>query len=125
MSSDTPPAPPVSETPKSSPPSADYSKTTFSAAMIAKVDEWLQYKKERREGYKQIGLQSLVTQIQNNVNLHGEDKVMEVITASMAANYKGIVFDRLKEKKGANSHEISSGRCNGVSTPPKKYGHYV
>lgn len=74
----------------------DYSGTTFSPAMVAKVNEWLRYKQERRDSYGPTGLKSLITEIQNNVNAYGESAVMDVITKSMAANYAGIVFDRLK-----------------------------
>lgn len=88
---------------------ADYSGTTFSPEMVAKVDAWLRYKQERRESYKPMGLKSLITEIQNNANAYGESAVMEVITRSMAANYKGIVFDRLKEGKQARQTQPQSG----------------
>ena len=67
--------------------------------MKAKVNEWLQYKKERREEYQPTGLQSLITQIQNNVNKHGEAAVMALIGDCMASNYRGITFDRLSKQQ--------------------------
>lgn len=81
------------------PISADYSNTSFSEPMKAKVNEWLQYKQERREEYKPTGLQSLITQIQNNVNKHGEAAVMALIGDCMASNYRGITFDRLSKQQ--------------------------
>lgn len=77
-------------------PPADFSGTTFSPAMIAKVEKWLQYKTERRDIYQPTGLQSLITKIQNNVNKYGEQAVAELIETCMASNWSGIIFDKLQ-----------------------------
>lgn len=61
------------------------------------VEKWVAYKGERREEYKPVGLQSLVTQITKAAEEYGEEAMSDVISRSMAANYKGIVFDWLKE----------------------------
>lgn len=79
-------------------PVADYSGTDFSDSMIATVEKWLKYKTERRDVYKQTGLESLITKIQNEVRIHGEQAVIKVITDSMASNYQGIVWDRLNQQ---------------------------
>mgnify|MGYP000771310759 CR=1 FL=1 len=68
------------------------------------VEKWVAYKGERREEYKPVGLQSLVTQITKAAEEYGEEAMIDVISRSMAANYKGIVFDWLKMRpisKGA------------------------
>lgn len=65
------------------------------------------YKGERREEYKPVGLQSLVTQITKAAEEYGEAAMIDVITRSMAANYKGIVFDWLKE---ASTRPAALGR---------------
>lgn len=72
------------------------------------VEKWVAYKGERREEYKPVGLQSLVTQITKAAEAYGEEAMIDVITRSMAANYKGIVFDWLKE---ANTRPASLGRA--------------
>lgn len=72
------------------------------------VEKWVAYKGERREEYKPVGLQSLVTQITKAAEEYGEAAMIDVITRSMAANYKGIVFDWLKE---ANTRPASLGRA--------------
>lgn len=59
------------------------------------IISWLDYKLERNENYQEKGFKSLLTQIKNKVDKFGEEKVIEVITASMASNYKGIIFDKL------------------------------
>jgi hypothetical protein len=72
------------------------------------VEKWVAYKGERREEYKPVGLQSLVTQITKAAEEYGEAAMVDVITRSMAANYKGIVFDWLKE---ASTRPAALGRA--------------
>ena len=72
------------------------------------VEKWVAYKGERREEYKPVGLQSLVAQITKAAEGYGEEAMIDVISRSMAANYKGIVFDWLKE---ANTRPASLGRA--------------
>lgn len=72
------------------------------------VEKWVAYKGERREEYKPAGLQSLVTQITKAAEEYGEEAMIDVISRSMAANYKGIVFDWLKE---ASTRPAALGRA--------------
>lgn len=72
------------------------------------VEKWVAYKGERREEYKPVGLQSLVTQITKAAEEYGEAAMIDVITRSMAANYKGIVFDWLKK---ASTRPAALGRA--------------
>lgn len=72
------------------------------------VEKWVAYKGERWEEYKPVGLQSLVTQITKAAEEYGEAAMIDVITRSMAANYKGIVFDWLKE---ASTRPAALGRA--------------
>lgn len=62
------------------------------------IISWLNYKLERNENYQEQGFKSLLTQIKNNIEKFGEEKVIEVINASMASNYKGIIWDKLKKQ---------------------------
>lgn len=77
-------------------------------ALRESVEKWAAYKGERREEYKPVGLQSLVTQITKAAEEYGEEAMIDVITRSMAANYKGIVFDWLKE---ASTRPAALGRA--------------
>ena len=72
------------------------------------VEKWVAYKGERREEYKPVGLQSLVAQLTKAAEEYGEAAMIDVITRSMAANYKGIVFDWLKE---ASTRHAALGRA--------------
>lgn len=60
--------------------------------------DWLAYKKERREAYKPVGLRNLITQIENKAAEYGDETVAALIRECMASNWKGIIFDRLKEQ---------------------------
>lgn len=69
----------------------------FSGQLKEAFDDWIAYKKERRENYQPRGLKMLITQIKNNADKYGEDAVIGVISDSMASGYKGITFDRLNK----------------------------
>ena len=62
-----------------------------------KLDEWIIYKTERKETYKEVGMKSLLRQIENNQLMYGEKAVCDLIDDSMANGWKGIIFDRLKK----------------------------
>ena len=63
-----------------------------------KIIEWLEYKQERKEYYKDTGLKSLLSQIENQVEIYGINNVVDLINECMGNNYKGIIFDKLKGK---------------------------
>lgn len=70
------------------------------------IIEWLEYKKERKETYKEKGLESLLKQIDNQCELYGEDNVANLINECMASNYKGIIFDKLKTKERSKPQDF-------------------
>ncbi len=84
----------------------DFSNHDFSETAKAKIEEWLTYKKERKEKYQPTGLKSLLTQIENNISTYGEQKVIDLISECMAAGYKGIIWDKLKkpQNQGKPAH---------------------
>ena len=69
----------------------------LSPALRGAVEDWMQYKAEKRDPYKPQGLKSLVTEVKNNADRYGDAAVIKVITQSMSNNYRGIVFDWLKK----------------------------
>ena len=93
---DEPPLPPPPPEPK---PAKGIEFGSLSPRMITAVEKWLQYKKERRESYKPTGLNALISQIENNVDRYGEDAVIELIASCMAANWRGIIFEKLKNQQ--------------------------
>jgi len=68
----------------------------FTESLKQAVKDWIAYKAEKQDKYKSTGLKNLLAEIANSVKTYGETAVIEVITQSMAANYKGIVFSKLK-----------------------------
>ena len=76
-----------------------------------KIEDWLVYKEERKEHYTETGLKSLLTQIENNTKKYGEEKIINLIDECMANNYKGIIFDRLKNEKPIKTEQVPDW-CN-------------
>lgn len=64
-----------------------------------KIIEWLEYKQERKELYKETGLRNLLSEIENNIEIYGEDLLVKLISYCMANNYKGIIFEKLKKEE--------------------------
>lgn len=68
--------------------------------LISKIEEWLNYKKQRKDKpYTEIGLNTLLKRIDKTTEENGTEKMIDVIDYSIANNYQGIVFDRLKNTK--------------------------
>ena len=91
---------------------------SFSEPLMAKTAAWLKYKSERRESYKEQGLKSLLTQIQKNAAKYGEQAVIDLMEQCMAANWAGIIWDRLMKGGTAN------GKLDG-NAQSERVGHYL
>lgn len=70
----------------------------LSNALQAKMAEWIIYKTERKEGYKEQGMKSLLRQVENNSLKYGDSAVCELIELCMASGWKGIIFDKLEKQ---------------------------
>ena len=66
----------------------------ISKEMESKLREWVQYKQERKEPYKETGMKNLIGQAVNQGAEHGGRAVCNAINYSMSSGYKGIVWDR-------------------------------
>lgn len=64
----------------------------------SKMEEWITYKTERKEPYKEQGMKSLLRQVENNSMKYGSQAICDLIDECMASGWKGIIFDRLKQK---------------------------
>ena len=65
----------------------------------AKMTEWISYKAEIKDFYTETGLRTLLKKVTSNCKTFGETAVIELIDDSMSSLYKGIIFDKLKNKK--------------------------
>lgn len=72
-----------------------------------KMGEWITYKTERKEPYKEQSMKSLLRQVENNSLKYGDQAVCNLIDDSMANGWKGIIFDRLQNQK--NQRKPASG----------------
>lgn len=83
----------------SPPVSPSLGDTGFGEELKAAFEDWIAYKRERREAYKPTGLKSLVSEIRNNAAAYGEHEVACLIRECMAAGWRGVIFDRLKTRQ--------------------------
>lgn len=71
----------------------------LSDSLQDKMGEWVKYKTERKEPYKEQGMKSLLRQVENKALQYGDDAVCSLIDECMANNWKGIIFDRLQSQR--------------------------
>ena len=69
---------------------------TISEPLVEKMQEWVTYKSERKQTYKETGLRTLLKQVATKEQEYGSVAVMDLIDDCMARNYSGIIWDRLK-----------------------------
>lgn len=74
----------------------------FSETVKTKIGEWVTYKAERNDIHTEQSLKALLRQIENNCKKYGDTAVIELIDECMGANYKGIIFDKLKKSGKEN-----------------------
>ena len=74
-----------------------------------KIEEWLKYKWERKEYYKETGFKSLLAKLEKATNQYGVENMLNLIDECMASNYKGIIFEKLEKQnksKPAREEEL-------------------
>lgn len=80
----------------------------ISESLQAKLSEWLAYKTERKETYKEQGLKALLRKVENNAITFGDEAICDLIDECMANGWKGIIFDKLKKKEPEPIHSNSN-----------------
>lgn len=71
----------------------------FSDGVKEKMGEWIKYKTERREPYKEQGMKSLLRKVERHCKQYGDAAVCDLIEECMANGWKGIIFDRLQGRR--------------------------
>jgi hypothetical protein len=94
---------------------AEETMKDWSEELQTAVRDWLAYKKEKRQPYKETGLKSLMTQIRKAADEYGDGSVCEIIRTSMSSNYQGIVFDRLQKERRRSPAYMSTGKQQPLS----------
>ena len=69
-------------------------ESALSDPVKEEMRKWVQYKRERREGYKETGFRSLLTRVMNEERKRGPAVVISLIELSMSNQYKGIIWDK-------------------------------
>ena len=62
------------------------------SSLVEILEEWIDYKIERREDYTDRGFQQFLTRIKKLTGRFGEDMVTDALQKSMASNYAGWEF---------------------------------
>lgn len=86
--------------------------------LLEAVRDWTKYKIEKRQGYKETGYKSLLTQIEKKATEFGDEAVVEIIRQSMSSNYDGILLDRLG--RGSAQKGGSDGRAGDPTVRGKR-----
>ena len=93
---------------------------TFSEPVRQKLEEWILYKIERKEPYKEQGLKALLTQVKNKIALYGDTDVCDLIGHCMASSWKGIIWDLLEKKENGRKN---SGKNQFNNFQQRKYDY--
>lgn len=72
---------------------------TGSADLRQVVEDWLTYKREKRQAYKPTGLKTFIRQVNAKAGEFGEAAVIDLIADSMANGYQGVTWDRLRKRQ--------------------------
>lgn len=73
----------------------------ISETLRDKLAEWMTYKMERKEPYKETGLKSFLRQVEKNAREYGESALYDLIDECMANNWRGLILDKLKKSNQA------------------------
>lgn len=88
---------------------------TISDVMADKLCEWFKYKTERKDGYKEQGMKSLLKQVANKASVYGDTAVCNLIDECMSNGWKGIIWDKLQSSSAyRNSGDRIGNRVKDV-----------
>jgi len=80
----------------------------FSPELSGAIKDWIAYKAEKNQRYKETGLKNLLSQISGKAKDMGDEAVIDVIRASMANNYQGIIWDLASKKPSAKGNRFNN-----------------
>lgn len=81
-------------------------ESALSEPVKEKLKEWLEYKRERREAYKPMGLKSLVAQTIKAEQEYGASAVIDGINRAMSNGWKGMNLDLIRGKPPDKSDDV-------------------
>lgn len=78
--------------------------SSLSEPVKDKVIDFLTYRQEMKKPFKsEVGVRSLVKQIEKQEQMHGSVAVIDCIDMSMQSGWQGIFWDKIKDKKKSSS----------------------
>lgn len=78
-------------------------KSDLSEPLKESLMEFVEYKKQNRKPYKELGLKKLITEVKNKQDIHGDVAVIKCIDNSIVNNYQGISWWMLEKDKAYNA----------------------
>jgi len=88
----------------------DFLNHRFSNSLETAIAKWLTYKKERKQTYKETGMETLIKKIKNKSDECGEQAVIDLIDLCISQNWSGIIWDK-----------IEKGCSNGANEPARDH----
>ena len=88
----------------------DFLNHRFSVSLETAIAKWLTYKKERKQTYKETGMETLIKKIKNKSDECGEQAVIDLIDLCISQNWSGIIWDK-----------IEKGCSNGANEPARDH----
>lgn len=91
-------------------------KNMFSKESIKSINDWLEYKKEKKQSYKEKGLTVLLKRLAKLAEEKGQQAVIDAIEYSMSNNYTGVYEAPASAKKGNdNGTNDSNPKWDGLN----------
>lgn len=79
-----------------------------------KMRDWMRYKMERKDNYKEQGMKALLKKVVNSAGTYGDMAVCNLVDECMASNWKGIIWDKLESSKGKSYGDRIGSRVSEV-----------
>lgn len=86
----------------------------MSPMLADKMREWMRYKMEKKDAYKEQGMKALLKKVSDKARTYGDIAVCNLIDDCMASNWKGIIWDKLASGKGKSYGERIDSRVSEV-----------
>lgn len=93
----------------------------FSPEVTGALKEWVMYKKEKRQGYKEAGFRALLTQVEKMAAKYGDAAVIEIIVQSMSNGYMGITWENIGRVSSRKKAPAAGNRFNNFPQRDNDY----
>lgn len=81
----------------------EYKELLDNNMLLDITEEWLKYKDEQKDHYKETSIKTLVKKIIQAGQEYGSKAVTDCIEESISSGYKGIIWDKLKKAGSSGS----------------------